>query len=88
MGYAYYRLQGIRHIPYSQHRLSLQDVGAVMMTCKCGGRLMTRDTRRYNETQDWVQRRRKCDSCGTKIVTLEIPRDELGWEYEDVPDKG
>jgi transcriptional regulator NrdR family protein len=59
-----------------------------MMHCKeCGeGRLLTFDTRYYQQNTDWVQRRRKCENCGAKMVTLEIPRDELGWEYEDVPD--
>lgn len=59
-----------------------------MMNCKCGGRLLTRDTRKYSQENEWVRRRRTCDKCGAKMVTLEIPRDELGWEYEDVSDQG
>lgn len=61
-----------------------------MMHCKaCGeGRLLTFDTRYYQPNNDWVQRRRKCENCGSKIVTLEIPRDELGWEEVDVSDQG
>ena len=59
-----------------------------MMYCKaCGeGRLLTFDTRSSPQNGEWVQRRRKCENCGDKVVRLEIPRDELGWEYEDVPD--
>lgn len=60
-----------------------------MMECReCGGNLRTKDTRKSPANPDWVQRRRKCDDCGAKMVTLEIPRDDLGWEYDDVPDKG
>lgn len=50
--------------------------------------MRTKDTRKSPANPDWVQRRRKCDDCGAKMVTLEIPRDDLGWEYDDVPDKG
>ena len=58
-----------------------------MMHCKeCGGRLLTFDTRDYPPTPEWIQRRRKCEDCGSKMVTLEIPKDDLGWEYADVPD--
>ena len=49
--------------------------------CDCGGRMRTIDTR---DRQKGVYRRRRCDSCGKKVTTLEFISEYYDDKTEEV----